>query len=108
MSTSTDAYLAYGIDIGAASEDIDLYNLPTDLDKGVVGCVIHCCDAEPMGIITITSTVQCAWRGEPKTIDTNMFSQNEPATMDKLLKEFCDEHKLEYKKPGWLLFSWWG
>jgi hypothetical protein len=106
MGQSTDAYLAYGIDIGEL-EGEHQYDLPSHYDnKGPVGMVLHCSDNCPMGIIALSCTVQRAWRGDPLSVDMSKLAIGPAA--DKLLKEFCEEHKLEYKQPGWLLFSYWG
>ncbi len=107
MSTSTDAYLMYGVNLpDEIMDDEGNYNVLEVLGDGL-SLERHCCDEETMYILAIEGTVTRAWRGYPKKIDPSSMTVG--ADWDERLKAFCEKHKIEtVGEPGWWLASWWG
>lgn len=131
MSTSTDAILAYGYDLGENLPfiGVDDYQYPgwwdgeEDFESAAVrrlieadpqakyaglpvGIETHCSDRSPMYALVIKATVTTASRGYPETIT------------DLTMPEGAQEHMawavevlgldVGDVQPAWLLFSYWG
>lgn len=64
----------------------------------------HCSNEHTMYIVAIADSVVTAWRGYPKKISSLEIGPN----WDEQIESFCKIMKLKYKKPHWLLCSYWG
>lgn len=136
MGTSTDAYLIYGINLGGEDDmskrnfvkingtnycdscrnNRDCDNCEEEHDQGLlnsqpypnttgISIICHCSGDFPMFIIGIAETEFCAKRGYP---EEKMKIPEVSPKWDGMLKDFFKEHGLPYKKPGWILASYWG
>lgn len=115
MGVSTDAVVAYGVDLGeeipqwvwdtfglkdnSDEGDVDVYSLSSAAQKRGLDIIYHCSYAYPMYILAIASSERRAYRGEPEKLS---------------LPEISDEWKKTWAQvaqagdPTWLLFSLWG
>lgn len=129
MGVSTDAIVAFGVDLGEELpeflEDFDdgfddylasISGLPQYGEPGhswdahwafaerfPVTIIHHCSGEYPMYILAVNGTEQRASRGYPHTLEPLTVTQEQ---IDKL-RDFMAEHELE-GEPAWLLFSNWG
>ncbi len=137
MSTSTNAYLFYGIcwdeedhwwpwhpEFGslpeeqrADEEELDddwLKRNLTSASELTIG--EHCMQSCPMGFVAIRKTYEHAWRGYPNKLDLRsavLHAREEEANWRTTLRGFCyavgyDFEQLDRDgKVGWFLCSWW-
>jgi len=121
MGTSTDAILAFGVqlkdDAVREAADLDnmdaedelaqkLYELRQESANGLE-IIRHCRDAYPMYFLAISGTQRCASRGEPERIEAlPVITEEQMDTLTRFIEEYCIQDKL--KGPiGWWLFSDW-
>lgn len=114
MGVSTDAYLVFGIDLGAEEDWEDAGHLVALTaahddcemeDETRVELVDHCHHEYRMWILAVKGTLVRAYRGSPKTIDPEKLKIT-PAQIEGLC-EFCREHAIDWKEPKWVLCSMW-
>lgn len=116
MSTSTDAILFYGycwddqVDFWPDDEETDWEERYANLagpDKPFCTIGRHCSGDYPMPYVAVGKTVMRAWRGEPRSIDTDLHSI--PLSWRDELDKFCALMGIDVsdKHPGWFLVSWW-
>ena len=112
MGVNTDAILLWGFDLG---EDFDW---PDDEDAfktywqakddaiKTTGCelVWHCSTSCPMWAVAVTDSVLTAIRGCPEEVT----SLDVGPGWEERLRAFCELLGIEWKRPGWLLVSYWG
>lgn len=129
MSTSTNAVMAYGVDLGGNGEAegdtetfnrfIEIFDLDSDsvLDQpdeianaveeplAKLGLTLegHCCDGSRSYVLAVAKTVQLAYRGYPVKVKPLARAFRAEVNLLKVLKQL----KVT-KKPALLLFSWWG
>ncbi len=116
MSTSTDAYLVYGIPLKDDSfyidteiEDRESPSYIASMGKSVndISILVHCSDKCPQYIVHLTEAKYTANRGYIQDIDPSKLVI--PEGGDDKLRDFCRVHELETEgDPGWLLCSYWG
>lgn len=108
MGVRTDAYLAYGVDLGEhvpswlrdMTGTTNVYDMERVLrDKFGLGLEIHCSDECSMWVLAVADSVVHARRGYPRVVNPTKNSQWD----DKW--NAVREHAGE---PAWLLFSYWG
>lgn len=126
MSTSTDAYLCFGVKVpeefieafeGQGDEDeYEAEKLRNPLgymtysgeDETVNGITItlvcHQSDDYPEYIVAPKGSVTWAWRGEPQEVKSLEVAASWPAA----IQAFCEKHKIPFERPRWLLASYWG
>jgi hypothetical protein len=109
MGQSTDAKLAWGVDLG---EEVpawlfeefgmepggDRWELNEALNAVGLGLESHCSDACMMYTLCVEESLAVAWRGQPVKIERLDVPPEWPAEWERV-KRAGD--------PGWLLFSWW-
>lgn len=121
MGVSTDAILAYGIELPedfVERYDEEMHTKETNLlgwmaymGKAVDGCqlVTHQSDEFPMHVLAFEGSAIEASRGNPQKIaPPELISLAERSVANKKLREFCDKHGVPWSEPAWLLFSYWG
>ena len=125
MAASTDAILAYGVDLGAVGEDeipaaieAILSDEETRDDIAEVEFVEHCSASYSSWIVAVPGTVHRAYRGSPKIIDLGILASENRVVGPKpsgILDErvaaavaWLRKHGVARQVPTWLLASWWG
>lgn len=133
MSTSTNAVMAYGVDLGGNGEldgdtetfnrFIEIFELEQDpegdpledspdeianaaeepLAKLGLTLESHCSDGARSYVLAVAKTVQLAYRGYPVKVKPLARAFRAEVNLLKVLKQL----KVT-KKPALLLFSWWG
>lgn len=109
MGTSTNAYIAYGIDL---DEDVDFLDekygddWKWSLDDGRVEVITHCSGEYPLYIVAVPGSVKSAYRGSPTRINPDVEFNISDYDVERFL-EWCNENGVE-AKPQWFLFSYWG
>ena len=129
MGQSTDAFLAFGIDLGDevewpayltdGDEDSDYPDLAVYLGKKAgladdayaeqwaleraypLDLVRHCSGDYPMWFLALRDTVVRASSGDPKPAAMREITDEDRA----LIKAFCEEHGLAWEEPDWMIFS---
>lgn len=134
MGVSTDAIVAFGFNLGEewpealkiAGEDED----STDFEDWIadhlglgdwqqegywerkreavkafpVDLIMHCSYDYPEYFIAVRGTEQRASRGYPVKLDLHEVD----SAKVQALREFCDQHGIEWGEPAWHTFSMWG
>jgi len=116
MSQSTDAIVAFGVDLGEGiphwlnkfvnldEENSDSEPVIVSLKKVGLTLCFHCSDSCTMYVLALKGTEQTAWRGSPKPLVLPMITAEQMKAWEPLQKHF----RGSVKKPQWLLFSWVG
>ena len=125
MGQSTDAIIAFGVDLGEDHDWEEFEECDTDEETAEAaknnplgwmaysgephnGLVLirHCSESCPMYMLAIEGTEQRAWRGSPKTFEpVDLLIRSDWANS---IKDFCKQHGLEPENdPSWLLVSDW-
>lgn len=117
MGVSTDAKLAYGVDLGddgipawlrdefgvpreREDEDAgDTWELTKALNAAGLDLEHHCSDTHTMYVLCVKDSATTAWRGYPKTIEALDVPPEWGARWERVKRA---------GEPRWLLFSWWG
>lgn len=68
-----------------------------------VEIVHHCIDGSLMYILAVRGTKIQAYCGHPQAVNLVTPGPEKIAAM----RAFCDEHKIEWQEPTWLLCSLW-
>lgn len=105
MSISTDAIICFGVELEDdqlnETDDVEDW-FGENLNPNLVELVTHCYMDEPMYIAAVKGTYMNAWRGSPKSFDTQEMSKY-------ITQEALDElRKISDRDPKWLLCSYWG
>ena len=114
-NTSTNAYLAYGIQLEDGSlASMGGWNKPegspsnlayTGNENNGIKILRHCSSEFPEFIVCLASSVHLATRGYPQVIPADLMS----GSSDSRIMDYCKEHGLKtVGEPSWLLFSYWG
>jgi hypothetical protein len=74
------------------------------IDACPVEVVMHCSYDYPMHFLALRGTKQRAWRGSPKAVATEGPAPEQIAAM----RQFCEQHGIEWQEPAWHIFSMWG
>ena len=115
MGVSTDAIIAYGVELPEDQMD-NIDNIvggeeEEKLNEQGLAIVYHCSDEYPMAILAVKDTVIRAWRGSPVEIRREDLHRplgvNWDQRLDDALVDLDIEMDPDYE-PMWLLFSWWG
>ena len=117
MGVSTDAYLCFGIDLGADEENEDADLLGELGDERYRECsaaekrhgvefVLHGADGYTCRLVCDAATVKRAHRGYP-TVVTSLEAPADTATR---IRAFAAElgFKIPDGDPHWILASYWG
>lgn len=132
MSTSTDAILAFGFDLGEELPEqlsgeeggFDFYEWaekragmswkPGDKDYFKrrdamlaalpVSIETHCSGDCPMYFLAWNGSTQTARRGYP----TNVVLPTPSEEQINAMRRFCDENGIKWLVPAWHIFSYWG
>lgn len=112
MGQSTNAIIAYGVDLGEEipkwllefgpkdAEEGDMYELEEILEeKYGMKLEIHCSDSCPMYVLAVAESVRTAYRGSPQKLGKGLKTAPEWAKTWEPFKKAG--------KPTWLLFSLW-
>lgn len=69
-----------------------------------VEVITHCSYDYPMHFLALRGTEARAWRGHPRSVQT------EPPQPERIsaMRAFCEEHGIEWQEPQWHIFSMWG
>ena len=137
MSQSTDGILAFGFDLGIEDEqplehllgedfdDLDDFlaseagippwnhDSPEDywnqknaaLAASPVELVSHCSGEYPMYILAVRGTYKNASRGYPEVLTPDYFTV--PQEKINAARKWCEDHKVEWQEPSWILASMW-
>jgi hypothetical protein len=113
MSVSTNAIIAYGIEVEeeslgeVATAWMDEYaGIPSEVTTEFE-LITHCSGEYPMYILAISGTREEASRGYPEVITIDCSSVR--LDWSAKLREFAEEHGIEVSgNPSWKLFSYWG
>ena len=110
MSVSTDGILCYGIALeDESAEHYRVEEIFEEYDelykKHEDNIVHHCSDECTMLIIAAAKSVKKAWRGYPKELGQNIYSDPK---WEEEIREVCKALGVEYRQPQWLLCSYWG
>lgn len=121
MGISTDAILAYGIQLdlveepfpGEPEEESDEFESDHEAPwwlrywgktTGAIQIVTHCHCDYPEFIVAAAGTVTEAYRGTPRRI----ASFEAPEHADAEIMAYCEKYELPTKgEPGWFLCSYW-
>ncbi len=114
MGTSTDAILAWGVDLQeeipawvwkafnvVRRKDGDTEQLQKTMQDAGFELEVHCSDNCPMYVLCVAESVSRAYRGTPRPIKTS--SMIVPEAWEKMWERFGRGRGA----PQWLLFSWW-
>ena len=114
MGTSTNAYLAWGIDLGemelpeylaCAYDDWGEW-AESELEGSGVSIETHCSYDYPMYVLCVASF--WASRGCPLELDQKQLGPPEPCELfDEKLRGACERLGIDPRPGGWLLFSLW-
>jgi hypothetical protein len=119
VSTSTDAYLVYGVMLKEGSlsslggnraepgtPKSLAYSGSTHYYNGLRS-VAHCSSESPEYIVCAAEPWYIATRGYPEVIPPINLSEIPPA--GHTILDYCKKHNLQIEgSPGWLLCSYWG
>jgi len=118
MGVSTDAILAYGINIGEHDfDDEELYDKlswrkedePIDGFDDDVQVTWHCSDSCPMFFMTLKSMTFKAHRGYPQKVDISKLSNIDLLAASEKIKQALKTLGIETEEePSWQIFSYWG
>jgi len=111
MAISTDAILFYGIlldmdELGPFRVDGQFDREHYLLTHPDLGCEvgIHCSYDYPEYYLAATSSMECANRGCPKSVNGTLTGGINPTWIGNLA-EFCHRARLPFKHPQWWLAS---
>lgn len=104
MGVSTDAILAYGVDLGEWNEGTypELDELMYSRDQPIE-LVSHCSGEHPMWMLVLKEPGYRAHRGYPSEIDP--ASLTVPNDASATLRAACDKYGLPWSEPKWILAS---
>lgn len=111
MTVSTNAHLAYGIDLGEdLPEKLEKLKFDGELPDFQFGygveILTHCSNDYPQYFVALANTEWMARRGYPEELPEDALKLADPNS-DQILKKFCDDFGIEWKQPAWHLFSMW-
>lgn len=132
MSTSTNAILAFGFDLGEelpevwaseegfeftewaekkaglkwSADDKDFWKKRDAMLAGLPATLVtHCSGEYPMYFLALPGSVTSAHRGTPVAVAATGEPSGRQLTA---MRKFCDDLGIEWKEPAWHIFSYWG
>ena len=68
-----------------------------------VDLITHCSGDYPMYFLAVRGTEMTAHRGDPTAVTIEAVAPEKIQAM----RELCEKHGIEWKEPGWHIFSMW-